>query len=506
MIETQPGHASPSAEGRYLLALDIGSTTVRAVLFDLRGAPVGDSYREPPVHYPGKNRAEIDVNLRWDAVQVVIREALGIAAIAPGQIVGIGLTGLQHALTPIDAEGRPLARAMLWMDQRCQPQVEWMAREHGDILQAEVGATRASTTWSAPKLRWIYENQPELIERTFKFMPTKDYIRFKLTGAIETDPSEAGGTMLFNRQTGDWSRPMMAMVGVPVEKMPVIKPSSTVVGGVTAAAAAATGLQEGTPVVIGGGDTKCTRLGANTESTGGACLYIGTAAWLAAPNRRRNAFSATATTGAALKWITAVVGLSDPNAPGDGYASLLAEADRVRPGAGGLLFLPHLMGERGPVPSAKATATFFGLTLGHGRAEMARAVLEGCAFHLRSILETVSEEPLQEITLVGGGAKSPIWRQIIADVTGVRLLTPRVLEAGALGAAIFAGIGVGLYPDEAQAAAQLVQIVERREPDPVRHAFYSRVYPHYLELEERVAPMYGQAPVDITEEEASCAS
>lgn len=506
MTEPEFSRSTTTSEERYLLALDIGSTTVRAVLFDLTGAPIADAYREPPVHYPGKNCAEIDVSLRWEAVQVVIREALQRAGIAPSQIIGIGLTGLLHALTPIDAEGRPLARAMLWMDQRCQPQVEWMAREHADILEAEMGTTRASTTWSAPKLRWIYENQPELIERTYKFMPTKDYIRFKLTGTIETDPSEAGGTMLFNRQTGDWSRPMLQLVGVPVEKMPVIKPSSTVVGGVTAEAAAATGLHEGTPVVIGGGDTKCTRLGANTEPTGRACLYIGTAAWAALPSRRRNAFGATATTGAALKWITAAVGLSDPNAPGDGYALLLAEAERVRPGAGGLLFLPHLMGERGPVPSAKATATFFGLTLGHGRAEMARAVLEGCAFHLRSILEAASETPLEEITLVGGGAKSPVWRQIIADITGVRLLVPRVLEAGALGAAILAGIGVGLFPNEADAAAQLVQIAERREPDAARHAFYNRVYPHYLELEERVSPMYGQVPVDIAEEEASCAS
>jgi len=504
MAKAQGVHDQPS-DHQYLLALDIGSTTVRAVLFDTEGLPIAEAYREPPVHYPGANRAEIDVTLRWEAVVEVIREVLARSGIEPGAIAAIGLTGLLHALTPIDEQGRPLARAMLWMDQRCQPQVEWMVREHADILEREVGSTRASTTWSAPKLRWIYENQPELLERTYKFMPTKDYIRFRLTGTIETDPSEAGGTMLFNRETGDWSRPMLELVGVPVEKLPVIKPSSTVVGGVTREAALATGLREGTPVVIGGGDTKCTRLGANSEGNGRACLYIGTAAWTAVPSRRRHAFGATATTGAALKWITSVVGLNDPSSPGEGYAQLLAEAERVPPGAGGLLFLPHLMGERGPQPNAKATGTFFGLTLGHGRAELARAVLEGCAFHLRSILENISDAPIEEMTLVGGGAKSALWRQIIADVTGIRLLVPRVLEAGALGAAILAGVGVGIYPSEQEAADRVVKIVERREPEAERHAFYNQIYPYYLDLEGRVAPLYGEIPLKMREEEAPCA-
>jgi len=386
------------------------------------------------------------------------------------------------------------------MDQRCQPQVEWMMREHADVLESETGGLRASTTWSAPKLRWIYENQPDLITRTWKFLPTKDYIRYRLTDTIGTDPSEAGGTALFNRQKGAWSLPMLAMVGVPLEKMPEIRPSYEVVGGVTAAAAAATGLKEGTPVVVGGGDTKCTRLGANAEGTGLGCLYIGTAAWTAVPNRRRGAFGSTATTGAALKWITQVVGYSDPSDPAKGYGALLEEAARVTPGARGLLFLPHLMGERGPIPSALATGTFFGLTLGHLRPEMARAVLEGTAFHLRWILEGVGDSPVEQIAICGGGAKSPIWRQIIADVTGVKLLVPRVIETGCLGAAICAGVGVGIYASEQAAANDLVEYTQEHVGDPALHAFYSTVFPFFKDLEQRVSPLYGKVPTMITQE------
>ncbi len=506
MAQSEKQNASTASKDRFLLAMDIGSTTARAVLFDLNGTPVAESYREPPVFCPGANRAEIDVRDRWDAVISVIHDVLATSGVSAERIAGIGLTGLQHALTPIDEQGNVLARAMLWMDQRCQPQVEWMMREHAEVLESETGGLRASTTWSAPKLRWIYENQPDLLARTWKFLPTKDYIRYRLTDTINTDPSEAGGTALYNRQKGAWSLPMLAMVGVPVEKMPEIKPSYHVVGGVTAAAAAATGLKEGTPVVVGGGDTKCTRLGANAEGTGLACLYIGTAAWTAVPSRRRGAFGATATTGAALKWISTVVGYNDPSNPGKGYTALLAEAAEVVPGARGLLFLPHLMGERGPVPSAQATGTFFGLTLGHLRAEMARAVLEGTAFHLRSIVESISETPIEKMAIVGGGAKSPLWRQIISDVTGVKLLVPRVLETGCLGAAMCAGVGVGIYASEQAASEQLVEYVQEHVADAALHEFYGQVYPYYLDLEQRVSPLYGQVPVMITEEVEACAS
>lgn len=479
----------------YLLAIDLGTTTARAVLFDLRGLPVAEAYREPAVYHPQPSWAEIDAEERWQSVVVVIREALQRSGIAPGRILGIGISGLLHALIPIGAAGVPLARAMLWMDQRCAPQAEWMMREHGALLEQSLGSAHMGTTPSAPKLRWLHEHDPQLIARTWQFLASKDWVRYKLTGTLATDPSDARGMGLYDPQRQGWALPVLELVGVPADKMPPIRASAEVVGTVTAEAAALTGLVAGTPVVTGGGDTLCTRIGANTEHTGRTCLYLGTAAWIATHGRRPGAFGVTATTGAAFKWWAEVVGLSNPDDPARAYPALLAEAEGVPPGARGALFLPHLSGERGPIPDPLAKGTFFGLTLAHGRAELARAVLEGCALHLRAILEAMDTPATAEMVVAGGGAKSALWRRIISDVTGSTLLVPRVLEAGALGAAALAAVGVGLWPDVPAAAEALVRYTERHIPDAAQHTFYERIYRVYVELEERVSPLYAALPV-----------
>jgi sugar (pentulose or hexulose) kinase len=301
--------------------------------------------------------------------------------------------------------------------------------------------------------------------------------------------------MLLDRRTGDWCVALLDAIGIPLDKLPTIRGSSEIAGGVTPAAAAMTGLVAGTPVVLGGGDTTTTRIGANAEGTGRACLYLGTAAWLATPKRLAGRLVATATTGAALRWLVALLDGGQPDAPWVGYRALLAQAASAPPGAGGLLFLPHLMGERGPVYNPAAKGVLFGLTLAHGRAEVARAVLEGCAFHIRSILDTLSDHRLEEITVVGGGAKSALWSRIIASVTGLKVLVPAVPEAGALGAAILAGVGIGVYESAPAAAADLVRIVARYGPDPEERRLYDQMYDVYLDLEAQMTALYGRVPV-----------
>lgn len=497
----------------YILAIDVGTTTVRAIAFDLAGRPALEAYCESRVHHPRPTWAEVEPEDWWQCTVHVVREVTAGVAECGGHIIGVGLTGLLHALIPIDAEGHPLARAMLWMDQRCAAQVEWMAREHGAAIEEVMGTSRVSSTWSAPKLRWIYEHQPDLLARTHRFLSVKDYIRMRLTDTIATDPSDAGGTFLFDRRRGEWSRTMLDIVGVPLEKMSPICPSTRVAGGVTKEAACATGLPEGTPVVIGGGDTAATRLGANALSSGRACLYLGTAAWISGPQRPARAFGATATTGAALKWLAELLGPAPGMTTIQTYAALDRDAARVPPGANGLLFLPHLMGERGPQYDPQAKGVLFGLTLAHHRAEVTRAVLEGCAFQLRAILDQFESGSVDEMMVVGGGAKSSLWRGIIADVTGIRLLMPQVQEAGALGAALFAAVGLGLFASPEEGAERWVRIAECRDPLPDAHAMYNRIYPLYLDLEERVAPLYERVPVEMTtelaidtgEEDGSCA-
>lgn len=492
--------SSARVRGGLLLAIDVGTTTVRAILFDLEGRPLSEAYREPMVLHPRPGWAEVEPEDWWRCVAAVTRQALQGAPGAGERIVGVGLAGLMHALVPLDRAGRPLARAQLWMDQRCQPQAEWLMREHRPLIRGVLGPRPVTTTWSAPKLRWLSEHQPELVQRAHSFLSVKDFVRFRLTGTIATDPSDAGGTGLFDPQRGEWSQPLLELVGVSREQMAPIRDSSEVAGPVRPEAASLTGLAAGTPVVIGGSDVKCTRIGAGAYESDRGCLYLGTSAWIAGPQRRPGSFGATATTGAALKWLVRLFALADGDAPGAAYAALLEEAATVAAGAEGLIFLPHLMGERGPRYDPQARGVLFGLTLAHGRAQIARAVLEGCALHLRSILDSLGSEPPREIVTVGGGARSALWRQIIADATGACLLVPRVLEAGALGAAILAGVGLGVYPSVQVAADRLVEIVEQREPEPASRALYSRIYRLYLELEERVAPLYAQVPVESGEE------
>ena len=492
----------PDREG-YLLAIDVGSTTTRCILFDLKGCATSEARREPPVYHPQVNWTEVEPEDWWTCTATVVREVLERARIPRKSVLAVGLCGLKHAVVPIDADGAPLARAMLWMDQRCQPQAEWMSREHGDLIAHAIGGNGTiGTTPSAPKLRWIVENEPDLLRRTAKFLLVKDFIRFRLTGTIGTDPSDAGGTSLYDQRSGTWSQRMLEMVGIPRKKMPPIYDAISVVGGITEKAGQATGLIPGTPVVVGGGDVQCTLLGAGASNAraesalGRGCLYLGTAAWMSVACARpahkffqADCFGATATTGASLKW------LLDTVSPSACYGDLVRAADGVPLGARGLIFLPHLMGERAPTYDSEAKGVLFGLTLAHGRDDISRAVLEGCAFQLRYIAERLDPTDLEEMVVAGGGAKGTPWVRIICDVLGIPLLVPQVLEAGALGAAILAGVGVGVYPDVASAAQELVQIVGRIEPDWAHHEHYERIYAVFRDLERRVAPLYKSVPV-----------
>jgi xylulokinase len=210
----------------YLLAVDLGTTTTRCVLFDPHGAPLGSAYREPPVHYPQPGWAEVAPEDWWMATVAVVREALEAARVPREQILCVGLCGLKHAIVPVDANGTPLANAMLWMDQRCRAQARWMTQEHGRLIEAALGRGPVmSTTSSAPKLRWLAENRPELLGQATVLLLPKDFVRFRLTGMIATDPTDAGGTGLYDPRHGDWSAPMLELAAVSLDKMPPVRRS-----------------------------------------------------------------------------------------------------------------------------------------------------------------------------------------------------------------------------------------------------------------------------------------
>lgn len=495
--------------GQHLLAIDQGTTTCRAILYDLRGHVVAEAYCEICLHHPHSTWAEVEPEDWWQATVAVIRDALSHSGAHPATIAAVGLTGLHHAAVPVDEAGHPLARAMLWMDQRCQPQVEWMIRKHGAEIEAIMGpGSQPNTTLTAPKLRWWLENQPQLIHRTYKFLWPKDFIRYRLTGAMASDPTDAWGAFLLHPERR-WATEITDIIGISSDKLPPMLEPYQIAGHLTIQAARETGLDEGTPVSTGCGDTLATLIGANASQPGRGCLYIGTAAWLnlgtftrfftppEGGTEHRLGSYVTATTGATVKWFRDLVSSyldSGETRQLSGYEALFEGAATVEPGAAGLVFLPHLMGERG-LNDPYAKGVLFGLTLAHGWQHLMRAVLEGSAYFLRQLIER-AQEPLEEMVIGGGGAKSPLWRQIFADVTGVRVLVPRILETGTLGAAILAGVGVGLYPSVAEAAQQLVEIVSEHIPDPHWRDRYDRMYHVYRQLEECVAPLYRQVPVE----------
>lgn len=523
----------PSA---YLLGIDLGTTTCRAAIFDWEGRELALAAVETPVRYPRPLWAEADPEAWWHSVVAVTRAVLERSAIPPGAIAGIGLSGLMHAPVLLDGDGRPVAPSMLWMDQRCAPQCEAIRRE------AETAGLRSPSLTSSvtgPKLRWLAEAQPEVLARAAWLLLPKDYVRFRLTGTLGTDPADAGGTGLFDRQAGAWRWELVELCRVPRRLLPEVRPPDALAGRVTPEAAAATGLAPGTPVATGSSDTFCTRLGAGPLAPGEACLYLGTAAWVAiadtssaAASRRTSgddppgaaaaavapprpealrSFGATSTTGAALRWLRDLLkapepagarpasrdraGAPVPRAPEPGgawraYDALTREAGAVPPGAEGLLFLPHLMGERGPVADPLARGALVGLTLSHTRGHVVRAVIEGTAYHLRHLIEVRSEGrwPVAGVAC-GGAARSALWMQVLADVLALPLRVPAVVETAALGAAILGGAAAGIQAVE-EARRRMVHPGPQYTPDAGRVQAYAALYRRYRRLDDLLVPWF----------------
>jgi xylulokinase len=480
-----------------LLGIDVGTTTCRAALFDLLGHEVAAAYAEMAVRYPRPLWAEVDPETWWDGVVRVVRRAL--EGIAPQRVAGIGLSGLMHAPVLLDAAGQPVTPAMLWMDQRCAPQCEAINQElraGGKALAREV-----SSTVSGPKVRWLAEERPEELAKAAHFVLPKDYVRFRLSGALGSDPGDAIGTGLFDRQAGTWQWNMVEACRVPRALLPELYEPAARAGGVSREAADATGLVAATPVATGSSDTFCTRLGAGKLSPGEACLYLGTAAWIAMTDPvsgSSSGFGATSTTGAAVRWVRDLVGpwASDGSADdvSSSYETVTALAEQIPLGAEGLFFLPHLMGERGPVADPLARGALAGLTLRHGRGHVTRAVIEGTAYQLRKLIEArVAERGGVALTgaiACGGAARSALWLQTIADVTRVPLRVPGVIEAAALGAAILGGVVGGVLPSIEAAQQCLVKAGAAYAPDDELARQYDALYARYCRLDDLLAPWF----------------
>lgn len=476
--------------GPYLLGIDLGTTTCRCAIFDLVGREVAAAYREMRVDHPRPLWAEVDPSAWWRGTVLVIREAL--ERVRPGEIGALGLSGLMHAPVLLDAANKPLAPSMLWMDQRCAPQSAAMNAEAGGQGQHDFDAT----TVSAPKLRWIAETQPDLLARARTFVLPKDYLRIRLTGVDGTDASDAGGTGLFDREREEWIPRAVELSRVPRALLPEVRPAWALAGLITVAAAAETGLRIGTPVAVGGSDVLCTRLAVGPLEDGEVCLYMGTASWMFFFGGKRpdgqpaiRGSGRTAATGAALRWARDLLAPPGGASITESYDAVLEGVDGIEPGAEGLLFLPHLMGERGPQPEPLARGALVGLTLRHGRSHVVRAVLEGTAFQIRRNFDERAPEPVRGGVVAGGAARSPLWMQILVDVVDVPLRIPAATETSALGAALLGGVAAGFFT-LAEGQARMGRPGPAYRPDRERTARYEALYRRYCRLDGMLMPLF----------------
>jgi len=490
----------------YLLGIDVSTTGAKALLIDERGQVAASAVSEYPLLTPRPLWSEQDPTDWWKGVCRSIQQVLADAGIDGSHVSGVGLTGQMHGLVLLDKRGKVLRPAILWNDQRTGLQCKWITQRVSLQRLLEWTGNPALPGFTAPKILWVRDHEPEIYARADQILLPKDYIRYKLTDLYATDMAGASGTLLFDVKARGWSEEMLEALLIPAEWLPPCHEGTQLTGTISEAAAAATGLETGIPVVGGGGDQAAQAVGVGAVSPGIVALTLGTSGVIFAPTGepfieaegrlhsfchavpgRWHLMGVMLSAAGALRWY------HDALSPESSYEELLAPAADTPPGAEGLLFLPYLTGERTPYPDPMARGAFIGLTVRHTMAHLTRAVLEGVAFGLRDSLELLREAGLGSITQVrvsGGGVKSPLWRQILADVLDCKLVTVKTTEGAAYGAALLAGVGAGLWPDVETACATTVKVADSIQPDSENAASYQQIYELYHSLYGTLRPAF----------------
>lgn len=488
-----------------LLGIDIGTSSTKAVLIDAAGEKagtvVGVESASHPISQPRPGWSEQDPEDWWRSSLAAVRGALARAGVSGEQVRGIGLSGQMHGSVLVDREAMesggksagPLRPAILWNDQRTAAECEEIeAKVGGRPALVELVGNAALTGFTLPKVLWIRKHEPEVLARAAKLLLPKDYIRLRLTGRAATDVGDAAGTLLLDVDRRAWSDRMLSAFGLDAGLLPSLLESAAVSGELTPWAAGELGLRPGTPVVGGSGDNQAGAVGAGVVSAGVVLCALGTSGVIFAhsdaprkdgPGRLHTMPAATGDAQTRSGWCNTGVMLSAAGSlhwcretlfPAERYETLLAEAAEAPPGCEGLCFMPYLTGERCPYADPHARGGWVGLTSRHGRGHLVRAVLEGVTFAMAQILDLVRGVgvPVRTLRIGGGGAKSELWRQMTADVCGAGVELPATEEGPAFGAALLAGVGVGVWSSTPSACEQTIRIAERLEPRLSAHADY----------------------------------
>jgi xylulokinase len=482
----------------YVLGIDTSTTATKAVLVDRQGRVAGVAASTYGVETPNPLWSEQHPDLWWTATRQAIRTVLAETGVDGSDVAAVGLTGQMHGLVALDDAGTPLRPAMLWNDQRTGAECDEIRTRVGFARLVAISGNDALTGFTAPKILWMRNHEPELFARIRHVLLPKDFVRLRLTGEYACDRAGGGGTILFDHAARTWSPEILAALDIPPEWLPPTFEGPEVTGTVSGAASNATGLAEGTPVVAGGGDQAAAAVGTGAVAPGIVTVSLGTSgvvfattdgpafdplgtvhAFPHAVPGRWHMMGVTLAAAGSLAW------LHDAVAPDRSYDELSALAAATPPGAAGLLFLPYLSGERTPHADPLARGAFVGLTTRHQLGHLVRAVMEGVAFSLLDALDVMVDAGVarpRQIRISGGGARSEVWRQIVADVLTAEVVTVTTTEGAAHGAAVLAAVGAGWHDSVETAAAAWVHIVDATRPEqpavyPELHDLYRSLYP-----------------------------
>jgi xylulokinase len=486
------------------MGVDLGTSACKTVIFTLEGEKVSEAIKEYPVYHPEPRWAEQNPSEWWTGAADTIKGSLRKSGIEGEDISGLAVDSQREAVVPIGKNGEALYNSIIWLDNRTRPQTEKIRRLVNQEKVLSVTGLAIDPIYSASKILWLKENAPKVFEGTECFLCAKDYIIYKLTEEKVTDYSMASRTMLFDIKKKMWSRELCSDLEIPIEKLPPVKESSAVVGEVTSEASKMTLLPKGLPVINGGGDRPCECLGAGVTEYGNVNVGTGTGSVVEVPLHTPSVDvkgrvsccchvipetweyeAIITTTGASLRWFRDTFGheekMEAQKTNRDPYDLLTEKASKVNLGSDGLFFYPYLTGAFSPKFNDKARGVYFGINLSHSKGHFVRAILEGVAFQYLETFEILKDlgVDIQVVNMVGGEAKSDLWNQIKADISGKTILIPNIDDAAALGAVLLAGVGTKQYSNLHKAVEVVVKVKKIYTPNLENQKLYSKIHKDY---------------------------
>ncbi len=491
----------------YFIGIDIGTSGTKTVLFDEKGNTIASSFYEYPLYQPKVGWAEQNPEDWWNATIFTIKDVLYKSGVKSDDVKGLGLSGQMHGLVLLDKNHNVLRHSIIWCDQRTAKECDQITELVGKDKLIEITANPALTGFTASKTMWVKNNEPQIYEKVYKILLPKDFIRFKLTGEFATEVSDASGMQFLNIKERKWSDYVLEKLGIDKSLLAPVFESPEVTGKITRQVAELTGLKEGTIVVGGAGDQAAGAVGNGIVKPGIVSSTIGTSGVvfaymekIAIDKKGRvhtfchavpgawHVMGVTQGAGLSLKWFRDNFCNSEKevgNLTGkDPYDIMNEEAAKIKPGCDGLIYLPYLMGERTPHLDPFARGVFFGLSARHTKTDMLRAVMEGVGYSLKDCMEIIKEMGInvKEVRASGGGARSPIWRQIQADLFETDVFTVNSQEGPALGVALLASVGYGYYKSVPEACEATIKTVSKVSPIKENTKTYTRYYKIYNEL------------------------